>query len=118
MSSAMADTWVFKDVLRPGGQSRSLKEKLADAHKCGAVGSSFSDAVLPNMKPCMSTHGWTLDHVIADRTVRYAQRPHNSRSYEEDYQLRKRNWEASDAAEAQRDDEARNDEFRNQVNGP
>jgi len=119
LSSAMrseADTWIFKDVLRPEGHSRSFKVKIADAQKCGAVGSSFSDEVLPNMQPCMLAHGWALDRVIADPVSRSSRRSSSS-SYEADYELRKRNWEASDDAEAQRNEQSRNDEYRNQISG-
>jgi hypothetical protein len=110
-----ADTWIFKDILRPGGHSRSMKVKIADAHHCGAAGRSFSDDVLPKMQPCMVAYGWALDRIIAEPVPRGPQR-HNS-SYEDDYELRKRNWEASDDAEAQRDEQSRNDEYRNQING-
>jgi hypothetical protein len=78
-----ADTWVFKDVLRAGGHLRSMKGKLADARKCGAIGAAFSDAVLPYMQSCMLNYGWALDRVIAD-PPRYAQKQVSVPSYRED----------------------------------
>ena len=74
LTAAHADTWVFKDTLRPGGHERSMAAKRADGVKCGAArnGRSFTDAKAPNMRQCMSAHGWTLDHVIPDPPTRHA----------------------------------------------
>ena len=74
LTAAHADTWVFKDTLRPGGHERSMAAKRADGVKCGAArnGQSFTDAKAPNMRQCMSAHGWALDHVIPDPPTRHA----------------------------------------------
>jgi hypothetical protein len=63
---AHADTWVFKDTLRPNGHDRSMAAKRADGRKCGASrsGRSFTDAAAPNMRECMFVRGWALDHII------------------------------------------------------
>jgi len=74
LSAAHADTWVFRDTLRPNGHERSMAAKRADGVKCGAArdGHSFNDAKAPNMQQCMSARGWALDHVIPDPPVRHA----------------------------------------------
>jgi hypothetical protein len=116
---AQADTWIFKDVLRPNGHERSMKAKFADAHRCGAVGDQFSDDVLPNMQQCMWEHGWRLDHIVRDPSPRYAHArsfPHSNNGWnEDDEELRKRNEDAANDAERQRDEEARSDEFQQQM---
>jgi hypothetical protein len=68
LNAAHADTWVFKDTLRPNGHDRTMAAKRADGRKCGASrsGRSFTDASAPNMQQCMLAHGWALDHVIPD----------------------------------------------------
>ena len=48
MRSASADTWMFRDISHPHGHERALRAKLADAHKCGAIGHAFSEAAVPN----------------------------------------------------------------------
>jgi hypothetical protein len=74
LNAANADTWVFKDMLRPNGHDRSVAAKRADGRKCGALpgGRSFNDADAPNMKQCMFARGWTLDHVIPDSRSAHA----------------------------------------------
>ena len=74
LTAAHADTWVFKDTLRPGGHERSMAAKRADGAKCGAErgGRSFSDAAATNMQQCMSARGWALAHIIPDRPTRHA----------------------------------------------
>lgn len=110
--TAHADTWVFRDTIRPHGHERSMKAKFADGRKCGAVGHEFSDAVLPTMQQCMLAHGWALDHIIPDAAPRYAR--HHTNQNEED-ELAKRNEDASNDAERQRDEEARSDDFQRQI---
>jgi hypothetical protein len=68
LRAAHADTWVFRDTLRPNGHDRSMAAKHADGRKCGASrsGRSFSDAAAPNMRQCMLVRGWALDHIIPD----------------------------------------------------
>jgi hypothetical protein len=74
LTAAHADTWVFKDTLRPNGHERSMAAKRADGAKCGAErgGRSFSDAAATNMQQCMSARGWALAHIIPDRPARHA----------------------------------------------
>jgi hypothetical protein len=36
LSAAQADTWVFRDTLRPNGHDRSMAVKRADGRRCGA----------------------------------------------------------------------------------
>lgn len=108
---AKADTWHFRDVLRPHGHARSMKAKMADAHKCGAVGHAFSDDFLPTMQQCMLQYGWALDHIIPDPKPRYA-RGHGRDDDEEE--LNKRNWDASNDAERQRDEESRSNDAAQQ----
>jgi hypothetical protein len=68
LNAANADTWVFKDALRPHGHDRSMAAKRADGRKCGAApgGRSFDEAKAPNMRECMLSRGWVLDHIIPD----------------------------------------------------
>jgi hypothetical protein len=118
MRSAGADTWVFRDISRPHGHERALRTKFADAHKCGAVRHAFSEAVVPNMQQCMLAHGWALDHVVPDASPRTSHLPglarvNRGRSYEED--LEKRNEDAANDAERQRDEAARSDDFQRQI---
>ena len=74
LTAAHADTWVFRDNLRPNGHERSMAAKRADGVRCGAArsGQSFSDAKAPNMQQCMSARGWALDHIIPDPPTRHA----------------------------------------------
>ena len=74
LRAAHADTWVFRDTLRPNGHDRSMEAKRADGRKCGASrsGRSFSDAAAPNMRECMFVRGWALDHIIPDPTSLHA----------------------------------------------
>ena len=65
-----ADTYVFKDVLRPGGHDRTMAQKQADYRKCGAIG----DRILTSqagLERCMNQHGWTLSKYIPDPSGKY-----------------------------------------------
>jgi hypothetical protein len=64
LSAAHADTWVFRDTLRPNGHDRSMAVKYADGRKCGTSHNMFSDGA--SFEQCMQTRGWTLDHIIPD----------------------------------------------------
>jgi hypothetical protein len=64
LSAAHADTWVFRDTLRPNGHDRSMAVKYADGRKCGTSHNTFSDG--SSFEQCMLTRGWALDHVIPD----------------------------------------------------
>jgi hypothetical protein len=74
LRAAHADTWVFRDTLRPNGHDRSMAAKRADGRKCGASrsGRSFTDAAAPNMRECMFVRGWALDHIIPGPPSVYA----------------------------------------------
>jgi uncharacterized low-complexity protein len=74
LRAAHADTWVFRDTLRPSGHDRSMAAKHADGGKCGALrsGRSFSHAAAPNMRKCMFVRGWALGHIIPDPTSLHA----------------------------------------------
>jgi hypothetical protein len=74
LNAANADTWVFKDTLRPNGHDRSMAAKRADGRRCGASpgGRSFDEAKAPNMRDCMWTRGWALDHIIPDPPTAHA----------------------------------------------
>jgi hypothetical protein len=70
LNAAQADTWVFRDTLRPGGHDRGMAAKRADGRKCGTVRGSFKDG--SGFEPCMAARGWVLDHVIPDPPSTYA----------------------------------------------
>ena len=74
LTAAHADTWVFRDTLRPNGHERSMAAKRADGVRCGAArgGRSFSDAAATNMQQCMSARGWALAHIVPDAPTRHA----------------------------------------------
>jgi hypothetical protein len=63
-NAASADTWVFRDTLRPGGHDRTMAAKLADGRSCGASHNSFKDR--SPFVPCMLARGWALDHIVPD----------------------------------------------------
>jgi hypothetical protein len=65
VGAAQAETSVFRDVLRPGGVTRSAAERLADGQACGA-GSDKAYQNVPAFESCMKTHGWAHDHDQAD----------------------------------------------------
>jgi hypothetical protein len=60
-----ADTYYFKDILRPHEQARSFSAKLADGRSCGASGTSFSEDV-KKFEQCMRAHGWVVDRYAPD----------------------------------------------------
>jgi hypothetical protein len=64
LNAAHADTWVFRDTLRPNGHDRSMAAKRADGRRCGALRNMFT-AGAP-FEQCMLTRGWVLDHIIPD----------------------------------------------------
>jgi hypothetical protein len=68
LTAAHADTWVFRDTLRPNGHDRSMAAKRADGRKCGASrgGHDFGDAIAESLTQCMQARGWALDHIIPD----------------------------------------------------
>ena len=66
-----ADTYYFKDILRPHGQARSMSAKLADGRSCGASGTSFSGDV-KKFEQCMRAHGWVVDRYVPDSKTRVA----------------------------------------------
>jgi hypothetical protein len=64
LNAAHADTWIFKDTLRPGGQDRGMAVKRADGRKCGSSHDTFKDG--SPFVECMRSHGWALDHIVPD----------------------------------------------------
>jgi hypothetical protein len=72
LTSASADTWVFRDIQRPQGHDRNMAVKRADGRKCGARHNAFKDADVAAFQSCMAARGWTLDHIIPDPAPRVA----------------------------------------------
>ena len=67
LGAAQADTYVFKDVLRPGGVARTLEAKRADAYRCGADATgAFPHAIVAAYTRCMRTHGWVVQRRIPE----------------------------------------------------
>jgi hypothetical protein len=63
--AASAETQIFKDILRPHGVERSLAQKFADGHRCGATANNtFTNAAA--FQKCMRARGWALDHTVPD----------------------------------------------------
>jgi hypothetical protein len=64
---ASADTYVFRDIRKPGGHEREMAAKLAD----GRAGASKSGNVhnLPVLESCMRAHGWVVDHIVPDSSA-------------------------------------------------
>jgi len=75
LSEAQADTYHFKDVLRPHGHERSTVTKYADGRFCGAsVGHFFSNVTA--IESCMRSRDWVVDGYTPDQPVaRVAVRP-------------------------------------------
>lgn len=68
--SCAADTYVFRDTLRPNGHNRTMAAKAADGRSCGATRKSmFADPSA--FQQCMQSRGWTLDHIVPDRPASY-----------------------------------------------
>jgi len=66
-TAALADTYIYKDVLRPNGQARSMAAKFADFRACGyRKGASVTDAAVARIGACMHGRGWALDHIVPD----------------------------------------------------
>jgi hypothetical protein len=72
-----ADTYHFKDVLRPHGHERGLSAKFADGRSCGASGSHFSGDV-EAFERCMRAHGWAVDRYTPDPKARVSERRSSS----------------------------------------
>jgi hypothetical protein len=64
-AASAADVAYFKDVLKPGGHTRSMTAKLADGRACGVSG-GYITKLMPAFETCMSGRGWALDHYGAD----------------------------------------------------
>jgi hypothetical protein len=94
LSAAHADTWIFRDTLRPGGQDRSMAVKRADGRKCGTIRGSFKDG--SGFEQCMVARGWVLDHIIPDppsahaRNSSHGDRPPVDNSSNDDWVQRQR----------------------------
>ena len=94
LNAAHADTWIFRDTLRPGGQDRSMAVKRADGRKCGTIRGSFRDG--SGFEQCMVARGWVLDHIIPDplsahaRNSSHDDRPPVDNSSNDDWVQRQR----------------------------
>ena len=66
LGAARADTFLFTDVLRPGGVARSEAAFQADEHRCGADANDHFGNVAA-FKKCMRAHGWVADARKPDR---------------------------------------------------
>jgi len=67
LSTAQADTYRFRDVLRPSGQARSMAAKYADGRSCGASADHvFGDVAA--LQTCMRFRGWVVDRYTPDAT--------------------------------------------------
>lgn len=63
--AARADTYHFKDTLRPNGVERGMDAKRADGRACGSdENNKFSNVAA--FKSCMRRHGWVADRYIPD----------------------------------------------------
>lgn len=61
---AQADTYTFKDILKPHGKARTVAEKLADGRKCGANKNDYFPARdTAQFTACMQTLGWALANI-------------------------------------------------------
>ncbi len=63
IATAQADTYTFKDVLKPNGKARSMAAKKADGRKCGAVGDYFPTQDTERFTACMRGLGWTVGNI-------------------------------------------------------
>jgi hypothetical protein len=97
LNAAHADTWIFRDTLRPGGQDRSMAVKRADGRKCGTIRGSFRDG--SGFEQCMVARGWVLDHIIPDPPSAHAR----ARGSSSDYSPSVDNSSSDDWVQRQRD---------------
>jgi len=68
VSAAHADKIIFKDVLRPNGQTRSEAAKTTDLMSCGMSKNRAVKVVLPVFEKCMKAKGWALVRYTPDGT--------------------------------------------------
>jgi hypothetical protein len=66
LSSASADTYVFRDTIRPHGHERSAAVRHADGRKCGTRTRDRVITDVPAFEQCMLSYGWVLDHIVAE----------------------------------------------------
>jgi hypothetical protein len=64
-SARQADSYHFKDVLRPHRHARTISAELADAQSCDASGDDISGNVA-KFKQCMRARGWVVDRYTPD----------------------------------------------------
>ena len=67
LSEAQADTYHFKDVLRPHGHERSTVTKYADGRFCDASAGHFFSNVTA-FESCMRSRDWVVDGYTPDAT--------------------------------------------------
>jgi hypothetical protein len=63
VSAAHADKMIFKDVLKPNGQTRGEAAKTTDLMSCGMSKNRAVKVVLPVFEKCMAGKGWAFDHL-------------------------------------------------------
>src|ERR1700738_3099042 len=63
IAAAQADTYTFKDVLKPHGKARSMAAKQADGRKCGTINGYFPTQDTDRFTACMSALGWTVGKI-------------------------------------------------------
>ena len=63
IAAAQADTYTFRDILKPNGKARSMAAKKADGRKCGAAGDYFPTQDTERFTACMRGLGWTVGNI-------------------------------------------------------
>jgi hypothetical protein len=79
VNAAQADTWRFKDVLKPHGHARNMAAKYADGKACGAnANHRFTDGSA--FESCMRDRGWVVDRRTPERSDVAARQPRRGRT--------------------------------------
>jgi hypothetical protein len=66
-TDVLARSAYYTDILRPNGHERTMAEKLADGHACGATrNGQYNSRNEAAFRKCMSAHGWQLERVEMD----------------------------------------------------
>jgi hypothetical protein len=77
ITSASADTHLYRDALRPNGHERTTAQKFADFRACGyRKGTYVTDSEAARIDACMRSRGWTLDRVVESRPGKRARHAH------------------------------------------
>lgn len=62
-AAAHADTYTFRDILKPNGKERTMAQKRADGRKCGSRNNQFPVAQTDRFTACMRSHGWVVGNI-------------------------------------------------------